>query len=69
MATISETLRAAIRDSEVSLRDLGEATGIDHSQLSRFARGDRGLTIACLDRLADHFGLVLTRRPPGKSKR
>lgn len=62
MPTISETLRAALQASTASYREIGEATGIDHSQLVRFANGERGLAVAAIDKLAEYFGLELQSR-------
>lgn len=59
MATISETLRAALLDRSESYREIGAATQVDHSQLLRFAKGERGLSIEALDRLAEYLRLEL----------
>jgi transcriptional regulator with XRE-family HTH domain len=57
--TISETLRSALQESAATYREIGETTGIDHSQLVRFANGERGLAVAAIDKLAEYFGLEL----------
>jgi transcriptional regulator with XRE-family HTH domain len=61
MDTVSETLRAALLACTASYREIGEAIGVDHSQLSRFARGDRGLSVEAIDRVAEYLGLELRK--------
>lgn len=62
--TISQALREHIRDSGVSLRGLALCTSVDNAILSRFMRGERAVTLATVDRLADALGLVLVEAPP-----
>lgn len=63
---VSERLRAEILRSERALRDLARETELQPSQLSRFARGLRGLESHAIDRLAAAFGLELQ---PVKARR
>jgi transcriptional regulator with XRE-family HTH domain len=56
-------LQQAIRDSNLSLNELGRRTGVSQGQLSRFMRGDRTLTLPAAGRVCDYFGLELCRRP------
>lgn len=58
---ISEQVRQAIAESGASLRELSRKTDLYPSQLSRFMRGERGLTTGSLDRLAAYLGLKLTK--------
>ena len=58
--TVSTVLREAILQSGRSLRDIGGATGVDGGRLSRFCRGERGLTTDAVDALAAELGLTLT---------
>ncbi len=60
--TISETLRAAVSDYGQSLAEVARRTGIDVGNLSRFVRGERGLSVENLDILAEYLGLELTER-------
>ena len=55
--TIEETVREAIRESGLTLKELGEKTGVDPSVLSRFVNGKRGLTLETIDRLAPTLGI------------
>jgi transcriptional regulator with XRE-family HTH domain len=48
---LSDQLRRII-EAEGSCYDLAERAGVSRSVLSRFVRGERGLTTATLDRLA-----------------
>lgn len=60
-STISDQLRKVIEESGISLNKLGKETGIDHSRLSRFMRGERGLTTHALDRLSEALGFRLVQ--------
>jgi DNA-binding phage protein len=55
-------LRQAIRDSKLSLNELGRRTGVSQGQLSRFLRGDRTLTLPAAASVCDYFGLELCPR-------
>ncbi len=63
---VSDRLRAEILRSDRALRDLARETDLQPSQLSRFARGVRGLESSAIDRLAAAFGLELQ---PVKARR
>jgi len=67
MSTLNTTIRAAIQtrlDAGESLSAIATAAGYsDHSQLSRFMRGERGLaTGPKFDGLLRVLGLRITRR-------
>lgn len=53
---LSEQLRTAIRDSDLSRYRIAEATGISQSTLSLFCAGKRGLSMEAIDRLVDFLG-------------
>ena len=57
--TISEQLRRAIRARGQSLCQIAEGCGIDDARLSRFMRGQRGMTTKTLDRLCAYLRLEL----------
>ena len=64
---LTAQLQAILRRSGRSLGEMARATGIDTSALSRFVRGERGLSMEGLDVLGDFFGLrLVARRPKGK---
>jgi transcriptional regulator with XRE-family HTH domain len=61
-------LRQAIRESGLSLNEIGRRTGVSQGQLSRFLRGDRTLTLPAAARVCVYFGLELCRprKPAGE---
>lgn len=66
MASVSETLRRAVRQSGETRYAIAKATGINPSVLSRFVVSGHGLRSHNIDRLADYLGLRLV---PAKGKR
>lgn len=64
--TLTEVLRAAIDRSGLTLYRIGNATGIDPSNLGRFVRGDISLRLDKADRLAGYLGLRLVPDPAAK---
>ena len=46
-------------DKHLSLRDVEEQTKIDHSVISKFERGETGLTLDNLMILADFYGCTI----------
>jgi transcriptional regulator with XRE-family HTH domain len=67
--TLTGQLRDYITGSGRNLKELGKESGVDASQLSRFMRGQRGLTTDSLDKLcaALRLKLVPERRPSRKT--
>lgn len=59
---MTRALREAIDASGLALTELQRRTGVDRSQLSRFMRGERSLTLQSVDSLADELGLRLVYR-------
>ncbi len=59
--TISGQLRWFLEHCGESTYRLDRETGVSNACLSRFLRGERGLTLASMDKLAKHLGLTLTR--------
>ena len=56
-------LRAAVRDSGLSLSELGRQSGVSQQQLSRFMSG-KTLTLVTAAKLFDHLGLKVVRSEP-----
>ena len=56
---VTDQLREAIRRSGESLNQLAGRTGVDRARLSRFVRGERGLSRAAVDDLCLALGLRL----------
>jgi transcriptional regulator with XRE-family HTH domain len=57
---IEDQLRRAVARSGMSLNRLGRAVGVNQSQLSRFLRGERSLTLTAAAKLCTFLGLRLT---------
>ena len=64
--TLSDQIRAAIRDSGESRYKIAQMTEINESQLSGFFRGTRGLSLEAADRLAKYLGLEIRKRKDRK---
>jgi plasmid maintenance system antidote protein VapI len=64
---MSEVIRRGIRESGLTLVDLGRAADVSPSQLSRFVRGERDLTLSVGLRVAEALGLRLVK--PRRKKR
>lgn len=56
---MTKTLQQAIRDSDFSQSEVARRAGIDVGQVSRFLRGERGMTLATAAKVADVLGLDL----------
>ena len=70
--SLSDELRQAVEQSEVSRYSIWQQTGIDQGTLCKFMAGDRGLSIESIDKLAELLGLHICtadakpRRPKGR---
>ena len=58
----NEQLRLAIKRSGLSRYAIAQATGVDQSQLSKFAAGKAGLSIEAIDSICDLIGAKLTTK-------
>jgi len=58
-STVSDQLRQAIQQSDLTIYALAKLTGISSQQISRFAKGERSLTLEVFDKLAATLGLQL----------
>lgn len=63
MAQILDDVRKAIQASAKSRYRIWKETGISQPQLSKLMRGERGLSIEALERLAECLGLEIVIRP------
>ncbi|MGA2064818.1 MAG: helix-turn-helix transcriptional regulator [Thermoguttaceae bacterium] len=61
--TLTDVLRAAIQQSGLTYYRIDKATGIDESNLRRFARGEMSIRLDKADRLAAYLGLRLVPDP------
>jgi DNA-binding Xre family transcriptional regulator len=60
-STISQQLRLAIRESELSQRELAQKTGLQDASLSHFMHGQWGLRLENVDELCRVLKLKLTK--------
>jgi transcriptional regulator with XRE-family HTH domain len=58
----SDQLRQAIRDCGMTRYAIFVKTGIDQGTLSKFIKGERGLSLAAIDKLMDVLGLEIRPR-------
>jgi transcriptional regulator with XRE-family HTH domain len=68
-AGLVQKLRAAIQDSGLTLTQLSERACIALPLLTRFMRGERGLTLASAEKVCDALGLDLVKRQGGPRAR
>ncbi len=62
LKTMTQALRDAINNSELSFAALERETGVTRQSLMKFARGERSLRLDMADRLAEYFGLEVKKR-------
>jgi transcriptional regulator with XRE-family HTH domain len=63
-----EQLRDAIRGSGQSLNQLSHACGVGRDRLSRFLRGERGLTLDAAEKICRTLRLELSPRKPRRPR-
>lgn len=61
---ISDQLRRAIEESELSRYRIAQDTGIDESALAKFFNGKRGLSLDAIDRLGELLKLRIVADKP-----
>ena len=66
--TITETLRRAVNESELTFLGLEQQTGLTRQSLMKFARGEQSLRLDKADKLAEFFGFEIVRRRKRKVK-
>lgn len=59
---MTDALRQAIADCDLSFNALENETGIKRQSLMKFARGEQSLRLDIADRLAEFFGLSVVKR-------
>ncbi len=69
MATASETLKEIIRSRGLTAYALARMSGASVDPIQRFLNGERGLSVATFDKLADALGLDLVERKPPRRLR
>lgn len=69
MGNLLDEIRASILKSGQSRYRIAKETGIGQPQLSRLMKGERGLSIEALERLAEYLGLEIVIRPRRRTGR
>lgn len=60
--TVSEAIREAIRAQELTAYAVAKRAGVSVDAVQRFLNGERGLTLATVDKVAVALGLELRPR-------
>ena len=58
--TLTDQIREAVKQSDLTRYEICRQTGIDKSSMSKFVSGERGLSLTHLDKLAELLGLRIT---------
>jgi plasmid maintenance system antidote protein VapI len=66
---LTERLRKAILTSKQSRYAIAIGAGIDHAVLRRFVHGERDITLATAEHLAEYLGLELVSKKAKKRKK
>ena len=66
--TLSKQIRWYVKNCGISTYRLERETGIHNSALSRFIRGERGLSTESMDTMGKHLKLVLVCERPQQDK-
>ena len=61
-SSITDTLKTAITESGISYKTLSRETGVARASIQRFADGRQSIRLDMADRLAEYFGLTLSKR-------
>ncbi len=59
---LSEQLKAAILNAEVTRYRISQETGLTEAALSRFVNGVAGLSLDSIDKIGEYLGLEITSR-------
>jgi hypothetical protein len=60
--SFTDTLRQAVRNDGRTRYAIAKETGIDHAMLSRFVRGQAGMSLHSIDRLMECLGPEIRSR-------
>ena len=69
MPILLREVRKAMKSSGLTNYRIWKDTGITQGQLSRFARGERGMSVENIERMAEYLGLEIVIRPKRRSKK
>lgn len=67
--SFSDQFRAAVLNADESRYKISKVTGVSESILSRFVRGQSGLSMDYMDRVAAHLGLAIVSAPKKQRNR
>lgn len=65
---MGDTLRAAVRRTDYSMKKLSELSGVNRISLMRFMDGRTDLNLSAASKLADFLGLELQPKRPRRGK-
>lgn len=60
--TMTEALRIAIANSDLSFNALERETGVKRQSIMKFVNGEQSLRLDVADKLAEYFGLEVVKR-------
>ena len=60
--TMTEAIRKAIAESDLSFKSLERETGVLRQSLMKFAAGEQTLRLDAADKMAEFFGIKISRR-------
>ena len=60
--TLTDALRDAIAESELSFQALERETGVLRQSLMKFAAGEQTIRLDAADKLATYFGIEIRRK-------
>ena len=66
--TLSEVLLRVIRERGITSYALAKQSGVKSHIISRWIKGERGLTLATAEKIATALDLILTERDEPKKK-
>jgi len=69
MSQILDDIRSAAEASGKTRYRLWKETGIDQGHLSQFMRGNKGMSVENVERMAEALGLEIIIRPLRRKKR
>ena len=68
MSGIMDQIRKAIAKGQKTRYRISQETGISESQLSRFVKGQCGVSVEAMEQLAECLGLQIVVRPKKKQR-
>jgi transcriptional regulator with XRE-family HTH domain len=67
MDGLIDAIRRAVENCDKTQYRIAKESGVSSGQLSRLVRGERGMTVDTIERLADYLGLRITIEPKAKT--